>query len=105
MMDMDTLRRYWTDPRLHPDEAFLRDYMLNEGWKDKGAGRWVGTVGVACRWNYGYIVSMLMMFVDDTCRPVIDLFNPPFGCRLSVLKILGWCTFAGRCWCVFTFCF
>ena len=61
MMDMDALRRYWTDPRLHPDEAFLRDYMLNEGWKDKGAGRWVGTVGVACKWNYGYIVSILIM--------------------------------------------
>ena len=63
------------DPRLHPDKAFPCD-MLNEGWKDKGAGRGVGTVGVACKWNYGYIVSMLMTFVDDTCRPVVDLFHP-----------------------------
>ena len=61
MLDMDALRRYWTDPQLDPDEAFLRDYVLNEGWKDKGAGRWVGTVGVVCRirWNYGCILWML----------------------------------------------
>ena len=31
---MDTLRRYWTDPNLDPDEAFLRDYVLNKKWID-----------------------------------------------------------------------
>ena len=34
MNDMDALRRYWTDPNLDPDEAFLRDYILNKQWVD-----------------------------------------------------------------------
>ncbi len=34
MKDMDALRRYWTDPNLDPDEAFLRDYVLNKKWID-----------------------------------------------------------------------
>ena len=33
------LRRYWTDPRLEPDEVFLRDFILNKGYIDKDAVR------------------------------------------------------------------
>ena len=33
------LKRYWTDPNLSRDEAFLRDYLLNRGYLDMDAYR------------------------------------------------------------------
>lgn len=37
--EMQTLRRYWTDPSLDESERFLRDYLLNKGWVDKDQTR------------------------------------------------------------------
>ena len=37
------LKRYWTDPNLSQDEAFLRDYLLNRGYLDMDAYRYERT--------------------------------------------------------------
>eukprot|EP01137_Pigoraptor_chileana_P001868 Opistho-2@40035 len=37
--EMESLRRYWTDPNLDKNEKFLRDYVLNKGWADADSGR------------------------------------------------------------------
>eukprot|EP00124_Ichthyophonus_hoferi_P004343 Ihof_evm2s467 gene=Ihof_evmTU2s467 len=33
--EMETLKRYWTDPNLGNNEKFLRDYVLTKGWMEK----------------------------------------------------------------------
>lgn len=38
--DLVGLRDVWAAPDLDPDEAFLRDYILNKGYVDKEAMRW-----------------------------------------------------------------
>ena len=40
--DIGTLQKYWTDPQLGEDEAFLRDFILNKGYMDKDVARCVG---------------------------------------------------------------
>lgn len=37
--DLVGLRDVWAAPDLDPDEAFLRDYILNKGYVDKEAIR------------------------------------------------------------------
>ena len=37
--DLVGLREVWVAPDLDPDEAFLRDYILNQGYVDKEAMR------------------------------------------------------------------
>ena len=36
------LHHHWTDPNLPSEEAFLRDYILNRGYIDKEADRYIG---------------------------------------------------------------
>ncbi|KCV71959.1 hypothetical protein H696_01368 [Fonticula alba] len=33
--EMETLRRYWTDPNLTQEERFLRDFITNKKWLDR----------------------------------------------------------------------
>ncbi|XP_033636731.1 protein KRI1 homolog [Asterias rubens] len=33
--ELDALRKYWTDPSLEEGEKFLRDFILNKGYKDQ----------------------------------------------------------------------
>ena len=37
----EALRRYWTDPSLEEGEKFLRDFVLNKGYKDQEFDEWV----------------------------------------------------------------
>ena len=36
--ELDALRRYWTDPNLDPNEAFLREYVPGDGQRTRGFG-------------------------------------------------------------------
>ncbi|RDD42237.1 Protein KRI1-like protein [Trichoplax sp. H2] len=38
MSEMESLRRYWTDPDLDQNEKFLRDFILNKGYIEKDSG-------------------------------------------------------------------
>ncbi|XP_067170776.1 protein KRI1 homolog [Apteryx mantelli] len=35
LRDLAPLRRYWNDPALEPGERFLRDYVLNQGYREE----------------------------------------------------------------------
>ncbi|XP_068779010.1 protein KRI1 homolog isoform X2 [Struthio camelus] len=35
LQDLVPLQRYWNDPALDPGERFLRDYVLNQGYRDE----------------------------------------------------------------------
>lgn len=35
LQDLAPLQRYWTDPALEPGERFLRDYILNRGYRER----------------------------------------------------------------------
>ncbi|NXL86749.1 KRI1 protein, partial [Alectura lathami] len=35
LQDLVPLQRYWTDPGLDPSERFLRDYILNQGYREE----------------------------------------------------------------------
>ncbi|NXS59483.1 KRI1 protein, partial [Brachypteracias leptosomus] len=34
LQDLVPLQQFWTDPALDPGERFLRDYLLNQGYRD-----------------------------------------------------------------------